>query len=305
MFNLKKDNYISVNYHYVEDPNPKFSGIVPCPVAEFDRQIKLLSENYKIVSIPEVWAAAQTGKSGKFCAITFDDGLKDNYQNAWPILKKYRAPATVFVITSVFEGRLPSAHKMHILLSRRSAEELVDFFNGFVAEFYPDLKDQYFIPKDRRLTPRRLHETPAVANLKETIIALPEDIRGRFLRHSFKIFNINEEKISRNLFISKEELKEMSAAGIELGSHSHGHYVMTGDNEEALRKDIQLSKKIIEEISGVAPRVFSYPHGRVGEMAVKVVREEGFVNGVGIDRGPVLAGQDPYRIPRYDAADLY
>ncbi len=83
---------------------------------------------------------------------------------------------------------------------------------------------------------------------------------------------MNEEKISRNLFISKEELKEMSAAGIELGSHSHGHYVMTGDNEEALRKDIQLSKKIIEEISGVAPRVFSYPHGRVGEMAEQVVK---------------------------------
>ncbi len=303
MFSIN-DKHIIVNYHYVEDPTPKFSGIFPCPVAEFDRQVNFLSKNYKIVSIPEVWEAAKAGRADKLCALTFDDGLKDNYQNALPILKKYNLPATMFVITSVFEGRLPSAHKMHILLSRKSTEELVDFLNGFIAEFYPDLKEQYFIPKDRRLTDKRMHESPAAANLKETIIALPEDIRGRFLRHSFKVFEIKEEKIAGNLFMSKEELAEIASFGVELGSHSHGHYAMTDDNEELHRRDVQLSKKIIQEISGVMPRVFSYPHGRASSASVKVVMEEGFVNGVGISRGPVVAGQDPFLLPRYDTMDI-
>ncbi|MEK7640490.1 MAG: polysaccharide deacetylase family protein [Patescibacteria group bacterium] len=303
MFSLQ-DKHIIVNYHYVEDPTPKFSGIFPCSVAEFDRQVNFLSKNYKIVSVPEVWEAAKEGRSDKLCALTFDDGLKDNYQNAFPILKKYGAPATVFVITSVFEGRLPTAHKMHILLSRKSTEELADFLNGFIAEFYPDLKDNYFVPKDRRLTDKRMHESPVAANLKETIIALPEDIRGRFLRHSFKVFEIKEEKIAGNLFMNEKELAEMAAAGVELGSHSHGHYAMTDDNEELHRRDVQLSKKIIQEISGVAPRIFSYPHGRASDAAVRVVREEGFINGVGIARGPLAVGQNPYLLPRYDTMDI-
>ena len=40
-------------------------------------------------------------------AITFDDGYKDNYQNAYPILKKYDFKATVFVISS-FLGVYPN-----------------------------------------------------------------------------------------------------------------------------------------------------------------------------------------------------
>ncbi len=298
------DKHIIVNYHYVEDPSPKFSGIFPCSVKEFDRQIEFLSRNYRIVSVVDAWRAAQENSPEKVCAITFDDGLKDNHQNALPILKKYGVPATMFVITSVFEGRLPSAHKMHILLSRKSTEELVDFLNGFIAEFYPDLKEQYFIPKDRRLTDKRMHESPAAANLKETIIALPEDIRGRFLRHSFKVFGLNESKIAGNLFMNEKELAEMVAAGIELGSHSHSHYAMTDDNEGLHRRDVQLSKKIIQEIAGSAPRVFSYPHGRASDASAKVVREEGFVNGVGIARGAIAGSHNPFLLSRYDTMDI-
>ncbi len=304
MFNPEKDRHIIVNYHYVQDPDPKFSGIVPCLIKEFDRQIEFLSRNYRIVLIPEVWKAAESNSDERVCAITFDDGLKDNYQNALPILKKYSAPATEFVITSTFEGRLPAAHKVQVILSHRPIGELVDFFNDFIKEFYPDLKDQYWIPHDRRITTRRLHESTPVANLKETIIALPEDIRGRFLRHAFKIFKLDEENIGEYLFMNKKELAEMAAAGIELGSHSHNHYTMTGDNEEALRKDVQLSREIIKETSGSYPRVFSYPHGRASDVAVRVVREAGFISGVGIDRGSLAVGQDPLLLPRYDTMDI-
>lgn len=299
------DKYFAVNYHYVEDPHPKSGGISPCSVAEFDRQIGYLSKNFKIVSLEEVYEAAVSGKEGRYCAITFDDGLKDNYVNALPILKKYGTTATFFIITSVFEKRLPAAHKIHILLSKFSADQMIDLFHGFLGEFYPDLKNQYQIPKDRRLTTeRRMHEDVLRANFKETMIALPEDVRSQFLRYGFKINKLNEEKISGHLFLSQEEIRELRDAGMQIGSHSHGHYSMAGDNEDVLRKDVRLSKEILSGITGDVPKSFSYPHGRSSSVAEKVLREEGFDIAVTIERRNIEKTDGPFSIPRYDTMDI-
>lgn len=299
------DKYFVVNYHYVEDPHPKSAGISPCAISEFDRQIGYLSNNFTIVSLEEVYKAAQSGAEGKFCAITFDDGLKDNYVNALPILKKYKAAATFFIITSVFERRLPAAHKIHILLSKFNADQMIDLFHNFLGEFYPDLKNQYQIPKDRRLTTeRRMHEDVVRANFKETMISLPEDVRSQFLRYGFKINKLNEEKISGHLFLSQEEIKVLRGAGMQIGSHSHGHYSMASDDEEVLRKDVRLSKEILSGITGEVPKLFSYPHGRSGSAAKKVLREEGFDLAVTIERKKIEKTDGPFSIPRYDTMDI-
>lgn len=301
MFTLS-DKHIIVNYHYIEEP--KSAGIYPCSPAKFEKQVQFLKENYKIVSVPEVFESARANKNEKLCAITFDDGMKDQYQNALPILQKYSATASFFPITSAFEGRLPSAHKVHILLSRFSVEEMIDFFHKFIADFYPDLKTHYVIPRDKRLTDKRLHEDIPSANFKETLIALPEDIRGRFLRHCFKVNGLNEKKISRELFMSREEVKSLQKANMTIGGHSHGHYAMSIDDELFLKKDVELSRQILSDLLGAPPVVFSYPHGRYGDAAVNVVKEAGFQYALTIERKGVQAVDNPFLIPRYDTADL-
>ncbi len=300
MFSLR-DKYVIVNYHYVEELK---TGIHPCPPAAFEKQVRFLREHYRIASVPEVFESARTDKDARLCAITFDDGLKDQYQNALPILKEHSVTAAFFPITSVLEGRLPSAHKVHVLLSRFSVEEMIDFFHKFMSEFYPDLQIQYSIPKDKRLTDRRLHEDISTANFKETLIVLPEDIRGRFLRHCFKVNGLNEKKISRELFMGVEEIKNLKATGMTVGSHSHGHYAMSIDDEVLLKKDIELSKQILTDFLGEAPTVFSYPHGRYGKAAIKAVKEAGFRYALTIERRGVRAQDEPWVVPRYDTADL-
>lgn len=303
MFTLK-DNYIIVNYHYVEDLSPKFSGIVPCALADFEKQIKFLSENYAILSVEEVCEAARAGQKGKFCAIAFDDGLKDQYKNALPILEKYKTFGIFFPITSVFQGRLPTAHKTHILLSRLSAGKAVDVFNDFLSEFYPDLKDRYFIPKDRRLTNKRMHEDPITANFKETLIVLAEDIKNRFLRHGFKTFRLNEKKISENLFMNPAELQQLKKRGMRIGNHSHHHYAFDTVNKEVLQTEINLAQEILGQILGTAPVILSYPHGRYSEAAAGILKSEGFRYALTIDRRGISAKDDNFSIPRYDTMDL-
>lgn len=70
--------------------------------AIFERQMKFLRDNnYNVITLEEFVKRIKQKKPipRKTIAITFDDGLKNNYLNAYRVLKKYELPATVFVIT--------------------------------------------------------------------------------------------------------------------------------------------------------------------------------------------------------------
>jgi peptidoglycan/xylan/chitin deacetylase (PgdA/CDA1 family) len=70
--------------------------------ASFERQMKFLKDNhYNIVTLEEMGRYIKDGMRPPYntIAITFDDGIYDSYQNAYPVLKKYRIPATMFIIT--------------------------------------------------------------------------------------------------------------------------------------------------------------------------------------------------------------
>src|SRR3989344_3122644 len=74
-------------YHSIAE-NGVFFTVKP---SEFERQMKYLSKNKKIPR--------------KTVVLTFDDGYLDNYENAFPVLKKYNFPATIFVATGFVGGK--------------------------------------------------------------------------------------------------------------------------------------------------------------------------------------------------------
>lgn len=299
-----QERHIVVNYHYVENPRKDFSGVYPCPVAEFERQIKFLSEHYRITTVEEVLKAAKAGSNDRLCAITFDDGLKGQYQNALPILRKYGAVATFFPNTLALEGRLPATHKVHILLSKFSSEELINAFNNFLAEFYPDLKEKYLIPADRRLTNKRLHEKPAIANFKETLIFLPAEIRNHFLEHCFAKFGLDEKALNRQIFMLPKEVKELIGAGMQVGSHAHSHYAFDAIDETLMRKEVTLAQESLALLLGYRPDIFSFPHGRYNATAVRVLKDEGFKCAVTVEKRAVASHDDDFSAPRYDTNQI-
>lgn len=300
----KDDRFIIANYHYVEDPKSNWRGIHPCSIEEFERQIKFLSKNFEIVSVGRVYDCAKNDSNGKFCAITFDDGLKGQYNNATPILKKYSVAGIFFPITSTFEGRLPSTHKIHVLLSHSSSLELIDTFHKFIGEFYSDLENAYIIPKDKRLFERRKHEDLLTANFKETMISLPEDIKGRFLRYCFKRLHLDEKKISEEIFMSKDDVVNLCNQNMEIGSHSHGHYSMSATGIDFLKKDIQISKDILSNLLSKDIDTFSYSHGHYTDFGIKVLKDMGFKNAVTIEPRSVTKEDNAFLLPRYDANDI-
>ena len=87
---------------------------------DFINQMNYLKNNgYTVIPLDEIENAGQYTKP---VIITFDDGYEDNYTNAYPILKKYHFPATVFLISS-FIGKPDYLNNDEIL----QMEDLVSF----------------------------------------------------------------------------------------------------------------------------------------------------------------------------------
>ena len=100
---------IIICYHCVKDEVDSY--LRPTKVADFKNQMQYLSRTYNPISLQEISQHIQNGTSlpSRAVAVTFDDGYRDNYENAYPVLKEYNIPATVFLTTGfIGTGEIPA-----------------------------------------------------------------------------------------------------------------------------------------------------------------------------------------------------
>lgn len=89
-----------LNYHKVDDTGIPLS----LAISEFEEQIRYLAENgYHTITPDQLMGYLKYGRGlpDKPILITFDDGYRDNYTNAYFVLKKYGFTATVFLVTNL------------------------------------------------------------------------------------------------------------------------------------------------------------------------------------------------------------
>ena len=87
-------------YHRIAAPDGSSLTVSP---QTFERQMEFLKvHRYRVVSVENMFDTLRAGRSirEKTVAVTFDDGYLDNFQNAFPVLKKMGFPATIFMITN-------------------------------------------------------------------------------------------------------------------------------------------------------------------------------------------------------------
>jgi len=303
-----KDKHIIVVWHYVENPRSDRPGIHPCSVSEFQEQVDFLSRNYRATSLEEVFKGAQSNSNERLCALTFDDGLRDQYENTLPVLEKYNIPATFFIITSTFDGKVPFTHKIHALLSLLEPGELVDKFHHFLRIFLKKDAPQYFIPTDTYLNNARRHEDIRVGNFKEIfILKLPEEIKIQFLDWIFKEINIDEESLGKEIFINEDEMLDLKKRGFSVGSHTHTHDSFAHKTKKEIQRDVNESQERLFSIIGERGSSFCYPFGylsRDPDVALGVLGNEGFTHAVTLERRPVTPIDNPLLLPRYDTRNI-
>jgi peptidoglycan/xylan/chitin deacetylase (PgdA/CDA1 family) len=103
---LKRQRRISILLYHSIDLNNAHYNVNP---EQFEMQMEYLRKNYDVVSLDTILNFIKKGKNlpEKPVAITFDDGYYSVYQNAYPVLKRYRFPAAVFIATGYVQKQMP------------------------------------------------------------------------------------------------------------------------------------------------------------------------------------------------------
>ncbi len=206
-----------------------------------------VSSRFRVLSLQELVAGLRGGTlPDNAIAVTLDDGYRDNYLHAFPILQRYSIPATIFLATSVIGSDRRLWHDEVFSAFRETAESTLEPFGpegirGSLGTVDDRLRLQYaFLAHIRTLSEAQRAE--AVSRL----------------RHALRV---GPPAAASGLMLSWEEVRIMNRAGIHFGSHTATHPILSRvDRAQALREIVE-SKRTIEEQLGVPVHGFAYPNG--------------------------------------------
>lgn len=106
VFHWAHRGVLILHYHAINLPAGRAATISISP-ADFAWQMDYLHKaGYKVVTLEEAvdYLSRAAKLSAKAVAITFDDGYRDNFELAWPILQEHNFPATIFMVTGEIGG---------------------------------------------------------------------------------------------------------------------------------------------------------------------------------------------------------
>ncbi|MEO1515621.1 MAG: polysaccharide deacetylase family protein [Bacteroidota bacterium] len=209
-------------------------------------------KGYHFASLDEWYQCLQQGSvPKKMVAFTFDDGYKDNYTIAHPILKKHRVPFAIYVATHFPDRK--AILWWYLLEDMLRERPVVSFeYQGQVHEFDCDTqrKKENAFDQIRSLINQSFRGGATTELLKNILQASEEELyeKGRALTMSWK--EINQ--------LSKDPL-------CTIGAHTVHHYPLIHLSDEQLIKEVDTSRQIIAQQIGKAVEHFAYPFGKAAE----------------------------------------
>ena len=257
------------------------------------RQCAHIRARYSPVSMSQAanWLAGRRQLPKNALAVTVDDGYRDFYQVAYPVLREYGIPATVYLVSDFVD---------------RSCWLWVDqvrygFLQAQAPSFRLDLPGHS--PRSFQLGTPEMRKAAACA-VVEAAKEISNTERLRLLKTLPGQLEVRlpEEAPAEYEALRWEEVREMAAAGIEFGAHTRTHPVLSRlAGERELVIEIAGSKRQIEQQVGRAAEHFCYPNGAwddVGSRAVEAVRAGGFRTAVTAESGMNHVAADPFRLLR-------
>jgi peptidoglycan/xylan/chitin deacetylase (PgdA/CDA1 family) len=250
-------------------------------VETFRRHLQFIADRYDVVTIDEAAEVLRGGSAKRAVAvITFDDGYRDVYEQAFPVLLKFGLPATVFVVTGCVDAGLSLDHDRLYWFARESLARGLSLHVPLIkAGLSPDKVDLCCAQVD----PLRLCDQ---------LVYLPLKLRERALSQLEEFLGGAKEEPSGYSALDWEMIREMAGAGVTFGAHTDNHVVLTLEDEETIEREIQRSKQILEERLGRPVLHFAYPTGRYNPAARKALARAGFEVAVTTERRVNRRGDD-------------
>lgn len=254
----------------------------------FERHLIYLKNNMHVIPLDELVGRIQLGKSlNHCCSITFDDGWYDNYVYAFPLLKKYGVPATIFLAT----GYVGTNKWFWPEELSRCLPRMID-----------DLRENEFVDETIQIFLSKLSykKTVTMYNLLEravdTVKHFRPQVREDFLNRLMALYPRDEEQ---RLLMNWEEAMEMYEDGlVSFGAHTVNHLFLDELESESIRKEILGSQEHIKMNLGYSAKLFAYPNGNYSPSIVKFLKENSFHGAVTTRKGFVECDTPQMELPR-------
>ena len=261
-----------VAYHRVHPPvgpdYPFNAGVIEATPEQFARQIRYLRSHLDLISMDDFLSGLQDPARlpPRPGLVTFDDGYRDNYEIALPLLREAGVRACFFLITRLIgTTQVPWPDQVACCLNYSRTARVKSPFGpddppyeagprrptGFLVRFLRNAKQASYM---------RLQEI--LAALRETTRVNPDD------------------HVDSPLMLSWDQVRQMKAQGMTVGGHTRTHPPLAGvDDPTLLREEIRGCYDDILQHTGTPPQAFAYPFGTpvtMSEPAKAEVASAGF-----------------------------
>lgn len=233
---------------------------------EFERHLKYIRNNYDVISLDQAFTYYQQKikPSKKSIVITFDDGYKNNFKYAVPLLEKYNMPATFYITTK-----------------RIQDENFLFWFDLLDISLENINDDQLSKLNDNELVRSFGKKLMNIGDIKSIVKTFNKEQKEAFLSLVYELLDtynlIKQYNSDYYDLMNEEELKYISASSLfTLGSHSHSHHNMDILSKEQLIFELKESKKLLEEVTQKEILSIAYPDGAYNDFVKKTSIECGF-----------------------------
>ncbi|MEZ4330515.1 MAG: polysaccharide deacetylase family protein [Myxococcota bacterium] len=243
----------------------------------FARHLGWLADAFAVLPLPEIVARLETGDPlpPRACAISFDDGWRDNLDHALPALVARRMPATIFVVTDRVgtDGAFWPDE-----VARRLAQETTG--------------RRVALLDAARLTVEGSSLDAILAALK-TMPAEDRDAALERLRYETRDPIGPEREL-----LDWTELDRLAGSGIAIESHSASHAILTGVSRDVVQTELARSLATLQAHGHARHALLAYPSGAFDRGIVEIARSVGYRAAVTTEVGLASGADDPLALPR-------
>jgi peptidoglycan/xylan/chitin deacetylase (PgdA/CDA1 family) len=271
-------------------------GVIDTSADEFERHLSCLKQHFTFVGIDELCAfAAGQSLPRNAIAITFDDGYRDNYEQALPILQRHGCRATFFIATSFISERRVYWWDRAAYLIKHSQRPVIELR-------YPRYL-RVNLEQDRHHAIFRLLRFIKASqwlDLERLLSELSEATGVAWTREL-------ELEFAERLLMTWDHVRALRAAGMDVQSHTRSHRILQTLSPAELDWELAGSSQDLQRELGEPARAVAYPVGRpvarsspIRQALMRAGYEIGLTNGTGPT--PVWAPRDRYNICRQTVA---
>jgi len=237
------------NYHRIRDPRVpiRFDESVYGPDrSEFARQVQWIAKHFELLSEQRLIELSDGARPPeRHCAaITFDDGYRDNYELAYPILQRHGVPAIFFVPTlAISERRLGWWDVIAWMIRQTRRPRFTVAGRAFDTERMP-VDEVIGRVLAMRKAPELRNPDAFESELARATGTEPPDHRSQDAE-----------------LMTWDQIRELASGRMAIGSHTHSHQVLSQLDLEEQRRELTESKQLLEREMGRPVLSLSYPVG--------------------------------------------